>query len=103
MENEHAQTETEEMDIHRLHRRGFGGSGILSHGDQEIFSRRKDRKEHGLFAMNGRRIDLEILDLQRALQDLEWNGMADQASVIRDRIAFLKYKKSIGETHDYDF
>jgi hypothetical protein len=42
-----------------------------------------------------------IRHLEKELADLEWNGY--DATVIRDRLDMLKFKVSIGETHDWEF
>ena len=44
-----------------------------------------------------------IRRVTRELSDAEWEGDQQQASVLRDKLDLLLYKKSIGETHDVNF
>jgi hypothetical protein len=48
-------------------------------------------------------IDRLIRSVRRELSDAEWEGSYVLAEALREKLAMLLYKKSIGETHEVDF
>lgn len=44
-----------------------------------------------------------IRRVKRELSDAEWAGDTERATVLREQLTVLVYKKSIGETHEVNF